>query len=787
MRLLTKAIAILILSISVPISAFAANVTSISLIPDQGYSDFTLNNYYGYNIPPDIPLKYITQQYSDDGTRSSVTQSAIYSSSDPTVASINANGIVTGNKLGSTVITATYGGKSATMTITVTPPEGIGFNQSSYTFGTGATIPFTLSAHYTWNDVDIRNKATITSSDPSVANVTSQGIVGYKTGTTTLTASYAGLTRTASVTITGGDPYSGKDIAGINAAKAAGISYVNGIRQAMGMSALNDNLLLDKAAQAHSNYLQQFSTAELMSQGRAMHTEDQSKSGFVGFGASDRAKFFGYTGSYVAEDISLGETGVGAMKGLMDAPYHRAIMIDPSLKDIGVGLNTSNVANTVVDFGAPDLDQTNSRINYYPYPNQQNVPFAWTAAEFPNPLTPFGKEGAYVGYPITITANPYAGILSFSSATITDSKGNSVDYYRSDSSNTPNGGIIILTPKNPLLPGETYTVNFSGRYSTSSISNKWAFTTTPAQVRNLNTDPVYVSLNQDSTYPYKVYAEMDDGSRVDVTSVAQFTSPNPEKVTLSSGLIKALAPTDPIDIQVTYGGKSTSITVKVLAATNPAPPIAGAPAVGGVPLNNPTNGTMNSTLPQQQNQGSPASTTVNFSDMKEHWAAETIHWAVEQNIVDGYEDGTFKPDQNVTEAEFITMLLRAYHTDFTKVEGLDTSWSGKQYKVAQQLNFPIKGLSDPNLRNQIIDRLQVAEIIAGADGVNFTGDAAIQYLLGKGFSSGKINATVEGYMGSDHLTRSEAIQFIRNLLNKNVKELHVRPTESSSQDLLPAL
>jgi len=55
-----------------------------------------------------------------------------------------------------------------------------------------------------------------------------------------------------------------------------------------------------------------------------------------------------------------------------------------------------------------------------------------------------------------------------------------------------------------------------------------------------------------------------------------------------------------------------------------------------------------------------AGVPVGFSDVPaNHWASGYISVAASQGIVLGYPDGTFKPEQNVTYAEILTMILRA--------------------------------------------------------------------------------------------------------------------------------
>lgn len=50
---------------------------------------------------------------------------------------------------------------------------------------------------------------------------------------------------------------------------------------------------------------------------------------------------------------------------------------------------------------------------------------------------------------------------------------------------------------------------------------------------------------------------------------------------------------------------------------------------------------------------------VSFDDVEDHWAADSIGEAVEAGIVKGYDDGTFRPDDETTRAEFVTMIGRA--------------------------------------------------------------------------------------------------------------------------------
>ena len=59
---------------------------------------------------------------------------------------------------------------------------------------------------------------------------------------------------------------------------------------------------------------------------------------------------------------------------------------------------------------------------------------------------------------------------------------------------------------------------------------------------------------------------------------------------------------------------------------------------------------------------------VAFPDVSDsHWAASQIKILSEQGVIVGYPDGTFRPDENVTRAEFAAMAIRALGQQHTKV------------------------------------------------------------------------------------------------------------------------
>jgi hypothetical protein len=81
-----------------------------------------------------------------------------------------------------------------------------------------------------------------------------------------------------------------------------------------------------------------------------------------------------------------------------------------------------------------------------------------------------------------------------------------------------------------------------------------------------------------------------------------------------------------------------------------------------------------------------------FKDAENHWARDSIDLLTEMGLFYGYPDGTFQPDQSVTEAECIVLLMRlADDADESVDEELDKysdedknvpAWVHKSYKKA---------------------------------------------------------------------------------------------------------
>lgn len=178
--------------------------------------------------------------------------------------------------------------------------------------------------------------------------------------------------------------------------------------------------------------------------------------------------------------------------------------------------------------------------------------------------------------------------------------------------------------------------------------------------------------------------------------------------------------------------------------------------------------------------------------MDGHPASRLYQWAIVMNIIEGYPDNTLKPDRPVTEAEFLKMLYRGFGIAIpTQVfpPGYDASsydWTDSPYRMAKMFNHPALGLSNPELRSAPITRLQAAEIVSAAQGVHYTGDQAVTYIIGNNLAIHH-PLTIEEFHPDHTMTRTEAVQWIRHLTLQGMMKIKQRPADPTDPSMLPDL
>lgn len=173
------------------------------------------------------------------------------------------------------------------------------------------------------------------------------------------------------------------------------------------------------------------------------------------------------------------------------------------------------------------------------------------------------------------------------------------------------------------------------------------------------------------------------------------------------------------------------------------------------------------------------------SDLVGHPAERLFQWAITTRILDGYPDGRFKPDEPISEAEFLKAFFRAFGFLLTDAAN-NANWTDDPYSLAKAMNYPALGFLEPEQRFKAITRGRAAEIVAAAQGVRYEGADAVVYVVGNGLTIGDISSP--NHFGvNDALTRSDAIRWIRQLKLRGMIDIKARPSEMSDREKLPAI
>lgn len=132
-------------------------------------------------------------------------------------------------------------------------------------------------------------------------------------------------------------------------------------------------------------------------------------------------------------------------------------------------------------------------------------------------------------------------------------------------------------------------------------------------------------------------------------------------------------------------------------------------------------------------EGKPEETAeAPFTDTTGHWALEAIAWAAQNNVVAGYDDGTFGPEKLVTREEFAQMMY-----NYAKFKGYDLTAGG------DLTQFPDAGA------------------------ISDWAETALNWASGKGLINGHDNGTIDP---QGNTTRAQAASIMKNFDLKVVED-----------------
>ena len=102
-----------------------------------------------------------------------------------------------------------------------------------------------------------------------------------------------------------------------------------------------------------------------------------------------------------------------------------------------------------------------------------------------------------------------------------------------------------------------------------------------------------------------------------------------------------------------------------------------------------------------------------FSDVPStHWSYKYVDELSNKGIINGYEDGSFKPDGNVTKAEFIKLVMVVYwgSATFDEYSGGD-AWYSKYFSFANQDKLLTETVQE-KYANEPITRYEIVEVLS---------------------------------------------------------------------------
>jgi uncharacterized protein YkwD len=289
---------------------------------------------------------------------------------------------------------------------------------------------------------------------------------------------------------------------------------LNIIREAMGMPALQENIALNQAAQAHADYLVRHHVSS--------HFETSTQEGFTGTKPVDRALRAGYKSRFVGENLSTkSESAKASVNGLFSAIYHRFGFLNLAFDEVGIGIaqNRTDPRNSAfvylmgnseisrlcrtqsfrgvgryvhgicadtkhrIDakaykYARSEIKERNPKVVLYPYAGQNDVPPAFYD-EHPDPL----PDHDVSGFPVSIEFNDrYFKKVDLISFQLFENNGEEVQRVRLlDKRSDPNGELtrrqFALLPLERLKYATTYRVAIIYRHNKKKKTIAWSFST----------------------------------------------------------------------------------------------------------------------------------------------------------------------------------------------------------------------------------------------------------------------------------------------------------------------
>lgn len=172
-----------------------------------------------------------------------------------------------------------------------------------------------------------------------------------------------------------------------------------------------------------------------------------------------------------------------------------------------------------------------------------------------------------------------------------------------------------------------------------------------------------------------------------------------------------------------------------------------------------------------------------YSDIASSWAAEDINLLADMGIVTGNPDGTFRPDNQITRAEIVTILVRMYDLDSDNMMIFDDTkdhWANGYISIAAALGYvngfdaqhfgPDEQLTREQMAVMVARIAELKEDTSGSNPLSFSDKDGISSWALNAVTAVFQNGVISGYPDGTfrptaEITRAEACHMIVNLMN----------------------
>jgi len=182
-------------------------------------------------------------------------------------------------------------------------------------------------------------------------------------------------------------------------------------------------------------------------------------------------------------------------------------------------------------------------------------------------------------------------------------------------------------------------------------------------------------------------------------------------------------------------------------------------------------------------------------DISNHWASKEINYLVEREVLSGYPDGTFKPDNPITKAEFYKVINKLLNfeerADITYSDVNETDWYYED--VGKALAAGYISPATVLLPNEYITRQEVARILGFVYNLDDESESAsvfsdsesilpeIRGYIGVLFENNLLHGYPDGtFKPSANITRAEVVKLIYNVLEK-LNNLPIKVSANESE------